>query len=130
MATSECTEKWSNVNTCIFIDLYKERPYLWNPKHLQYKNKLIRFDGLTEIGNIMKISVEECEKKIKNLLSQYAREKKRNQENKKSGAGASTAKNIWFAYEQMHFLQDRNKPMHTRDTGEEETTSAVLVSIF
>ena len=77
MATSECSEKWSNVNTCIFIDLYKERPYLWNPKHLQYKNKLIRFDGLTEIGNIMKISVEECEKKIKNLLSQYAREKKK-----------------------------------------------------
>lgn len=77
MATSECSEKWNNVNTSLFIDLYKERPYLWNPKHSDYKNKLIRFDGLTEIGNIMKISVEECEKKIKNLLSQYAREKKK-----------------------------------------------------
>lgn len=77
MATSECSEKWNNVNTCLFIDLYKEREYLWNPKHSDYKNKLVRFDGLTEIGNIMKISVEECEKKIKNLLSQYAREKKK-----------------------------------------------------
>lgn len=57
-------------------------------------------------------------------------ERKKNQDNKKSGAGASTVKNIWFAYEQMHFLQDRNKPMHTRDTGEEEITNAVLVNIL
>lgn len=77
MATSECNEKWNNVNTSLFIELYKERPYFWNPKHSDYKNKLIRFDGLTEIGSTMKISVEECEKKIKNLLSQYAREKKK-----------------------------------------------------
>jgi len=56
----------------------------------------------------MNLSVGECEKKIKNLLSNTP-EKKKNQDNKKSGAGANTVRNIWFAYEQMHFLQDRNK---------------------
>lgn len=31
--------KWSNRDTCIFIDLYKEKFNLWDPKHAEYKNK-------------------------------------------------------------------------------------------
>jgi len=58
MSTSQFSENWSNViPTCFFIDLYKERPYLKDPKPSDYKNKLIRFEELTEIVNIMKISV-------------------------------------------------------------------------
>lgn len=35
----------------------------WNPKHVEHKNKLSRFDSLNEISNIIEISVDECEKK-------------------------------------------------------------------
>lgn len=75
----------------------------------------MRFDHLNEVSSIMNILVDECDKKIKSILSQYSREKKKTQDENKSGAGTSI-KNHWFGYEHMQFLQDRNKPIHTRDT--------------
>jgi hypothetical protein len=108
---------WSDEQTISFIEMYRDRSLLWDPTDSQYKHKNKRHDGLMEIAISFGIEKLEVEKKIKNLQSQFAREKKKEKESRKTGSGTDEAyTSRWFAYKSMMFLADKNTPKNTQDT--------------
>ncbi|XP_043263447.1 uncharacterized protein LOC122403782 [Colletes gigas] len=71
---------------------------------------------------------EKIERKIKNLLSHFAREVKKEKESMKSGTGADDIfKSKWYAYKSLSFLKDKNKARRTVDT-ENKVNSALECS--
>lgn len=62
------------------IEMYRDRSLLWDPTNSQYKNKNKRHDGLMEIAISFGIDKLDVEKKMKNVQSQFAREKKKEKE--------------------------------------------------
>ncbi|KAJ8870092.1 hypothetical protein PR048_029103 [Dryococelus australis] len=80
-----------------------------------YKNRDKRHDVLVEIAVSFGISKDEIERKIKNLLSHFARECKKENNTCKSGSGTGMCyRSKWFAYDAMLFLKDRNKQRRLR----------------
>ncbi|KAJ8720995.1 hypothetical protein PYW08_006460 [Mythimna loreyi] len=69
--------EWDDEKCLTLINLYHEKEVLWNPKHPNHKSRPKRFDSLNEIANHFNTNVSEIERKIKNLTSQYYRERKR-----------------------------------------------------
>jgi len=57
--------------TLMFIDMYRERPILWDCNQIDYKNKIKRHDKLMEIAVSFGIDKLEVEKKIKNVQSTF-----------------------------------------------------------
>ncbi|XP_039282043.1 uncharacterized protein LOC120350892 [Nilaparvata lugens] len=97
--------------------MYRDRSYLWDSSDVDYKNRNKRHDGLVEIAVSFGIEKVEVEKKIRNLQSQFAREKKKESKSRKTGTGADDAyTSKWFAYKALMFLADKNKPRNTQDT--------------
>lgn len=110
-------KKWSTENTCKLIELYREHPLLWDPKHKEYKNRFKKADAIKEICIALNTnSVEDVEKKIRNINSQYMRERRNYKKLKKSGAGKHF-RSKWFGYELMSFLRDKNKPRKSLQAG-------------
>nr|XP_023028163.1 uncharacterized protein LOC111516218 [Leptinotarsa decemlineata] len=112
---------WSDEQTISFIEMYRERSLLWDPTDSLYKNRNKRHDGLMEIA--VSFGIEKCdvEKKIKNLQSQFSRERNKEKKSLKTGSGADekyTSK--WFAYKSLLFLADKNTPKNTQDTEESQ----------
>ncbi|VVC24420.1 MADF domain [Cinara cedri] len=97
--------------------MYRDRSLLWDPINSKYKNKNKRHDGLMEIAISFGMEKFDVEKNIKNLQSQFAREKKKEKESRKTGSGADEAyTSKWFGYDSMLFLADKNTPKNTHDT--------------
>ncbi|VVC24086.1 MADF domain [Cinara cedri] len=95
----------SGEQTIYFIETYRDRSLSWDPNNSQYKNKNKRRDGLTEIAISFGMEKFDVEKKIKNLQSRFAREKKKEKESRKTGSGAGEAyTSKWFGYDSMLFL--------------------------
>lgn len=108
--------KWTVDNTCLLIEMYRETPLLWDPNNIDYKNRYKKADALKEFGRTLNVSAEEIERKIRNINSQYQREKRNYQQYKKSGAGQKFVSK-WFGYALMNFLKDKNKPRETQEAG-------------
>jgi hypothetical protein len=64
--------EWTQENVIEFIELYKRKETVWDPKHF---NKTKKQDAWEELRNGMNRPVDECKKKLDNLLS-YLRRKK------------------------------------------------------
>ncbi|XP_063384890.1 uncharacterized protein LOC134671000 [Cydia fagiglandana] len=99
--------QWNQENVLKFIELYRNKELLWDPKHKLYFNKILKNDAWTEISEQMNCgaSVQELKKKMESLLGQLRREK-----GKTKKSAAEVYKSSWYAYEHMTFLLDRNKP--------------------
>lgn len=109
-------KKWNVEDTCKLIELYRESPILWDPTNLNYKNKFKKADALKEIGVSLNTDANEIDRKLKNVCSQYSRERRMYKAMKKSGAGRDFRAK-WFGYDLMAFLQDKNKPRKLREAG-------------
>ncbi|XP_016657000.1 uncharacterized protein LOC107882709 [Acyrthosiphon pisum] len=112
-------KKWTTEETCKLIELYRESPILWDAKNLNHKNKFKTADALKEIAFTFNTDSSEIDRKLKNVYSQYTRERRNYKAMKKSGAGKEFHAK-WFGYELMSFLQDKNKPRKTREFGLDE----------
>lgn len=108
--------KWTVDNTCKLIELYRETPLLWDPTNSEYKNRYKKADALKEIGGSLNLSEEEIERKIRNINSQYQRERRNYKQCKKSGSGQKFIPK-WFGYALMSFLKDKNKPRKSQEAG-------------
>lgn len=109
--------EWSEDKTLNLIEMYRERPFLWNSRLTDYKNRNKRHDALLEISVSFGTEKDEIEKKIRYLLSHFAREIKKEKESAKSGSSTSEIyQSKWFAYKSLLFLKDKNKPTPTLDT--------------
>lgn len=81
----EKNKEWSNDDMFLLIDLYKEKPCLWDPTNNEYKLKAKRSDCWLEIANILNCDVSIVKKKMESLLTSFRRERQRCEETKKSG---------------------------------------------
>lgn len=109
-------KKWNTEDTCKLIELYRESPILWDATNLNYKNKFKKADALKEIGIALNTDANEIDRKLKNVCSQYSRERRSYKAMKKSGS-ARDFRAKWFGYDLMSFLQDKNKPRKSREAG-------------
>ncbi|CAH1970882.1 unnamed protein product [Acanthoscelides obtectus] len=107
---------WTIEEVTNLIEVYRERPNLWNPKNVDYKNRYKKYDSLKEIAEIFGTTKDEIERKLKNINTQYQRERRNYKKCQKSGAG-NEFKAKWFGYTAMAFLQDRNKPKKGHQAG-------------
>jgi hypothetical protein len=58
--------EWTQENVTEFIELYKRKEIIWDPKHPVHFNKIKKQDAWEELGKEMNRSVDECKKKIEN----------------------------------------------------------------
>ncbi|KAG8332140.1 uncharacterized protein LOC124372360 [Homalodisca vitripennis] len=109
--------EWTNDKVCQLIELYRDKPVLWDCRLKGYKDRNKKQDALQEIADVFGVDKAVVEKKIKNLVCHFLREIKKERDSSKSGAGNSDVyKSKWFCYNNMLFLQDRNTPNETTDT--------------
>lgn len=115
---------WTNAEVFELINLYRERPILWNFHLKDYKNKKKKKAAVLEIVNSLNVSKKEVERKIRNLLSHFSREVKRERDSIKSGANCNRVyKSKWFCYKNMLFLKDRKHPEGITNTTQDENTT-------
>ncbi|XP_039310476.1 uncharacterized protein LOC113005591 [Solenopsis invicta] len=102
------------------IKLYRERPFLYNKGHKDFKDKLIKDNASNEISKIMQdknygnfYTPEYCQTRCLSLRNQYNREKQILNNQYKSGNAASTHKPFTF-YSQLSFLDDYVQKRRTR----------------
>lgn len=108
--------EWCKDDVLTLIQMYKDRENLWNCATNEYRNKNNRHDALTEIADHFETTKFEVERKLKNILSTFAREHKKTV-TKKSGSGSDDVVTTkWFAYQSLLFLKDRNKVKGTLDS--------------
>lgn len=69
--------EWTKEKTFEFIEEYRKRELLWNPKHPQYFNKILKNDAWKELGEAINMSPEDCKSKINNLQASLRREKQK-----------------------------------------------------
>ncbi|KAK5648296.1 hypothetical protein RI129_003188 [Pyrocoelia pectoralis] len=111
---------WTTENSINLIELYRNAECLWNPRDGIYKDRYRKHDIWVEISNAMGAGVDEVKRKIKNLVAQYYREKKKYRAYKKSGAGAYFISK-WFAYKYLEFLSHKNLVRHCSEKGIADT---------
>lgn len=93
------------------IDLYQERPFLYNNSLKDYHNKQKREIGINDIATVLEISAEEVKKKITSLRTQYSAEHQKVLSSAKSGAGTNNVYTPkWSFYNRLHFLADHITP--------------------
>ncbi|CAH0560412.1 unnamed protein product [Brassicogethes aeneus] len=109
-------KQWTTEEVSNLIESYRAHTNLWNPKNTEYKNRIKKMDSLKEIAKLFNTNFNEVERKIKNLITQYQRERRNYKNMKKSGAG-QIFKPKWFGYNSMLFLNDKNKPRRGVEAG-------------
>ncbi|XP_047004066.1 uncharacterized protein LOC124622417 [Schistocerca americana] len=86
-------KKWSTVTIVHFLELYEERPCLWNHKYESYKDRNMREHALLEIVNYMRKIVPDCnlalvKAKIRSIRNAYINEYNKILKSRKNGASA------------------------------------------
>ncbi|KAJ8928948.1 hypothetical protein NQ314_018418 [Rhamnusium bicolor] len=111
--------KWSAENCLNLITNYRQYPCIWDPKNIKYKCRESKSDAWDAVVLAVGCqSVEEAKRKIRNLIAQFYRERKKLRDMKKSGAGAHFHSK-WFAYDALLFLRDKNKVRPCKEGGAE-----------
>jgi hypothetical protein len=80
---TECTQE----SVIELIELYKRKEIIWGPKHPMHFNKIRKQDAWEELGKEMNRPVDECKKKMENLLSSFRREKMKMRKSSGTGKG-------------------------------------------
>jgi len=79
--------EWTQENVIEFIELYKRRDVIWDPKHPMHFNKIRKKDAWEALGKETNRPVDECKKKMENLLSSLRREKMKMRKSGGTGKG-------------------------------------------
>ncbi|KAL4090696.1 hypothetical protein QTP88_025485 [Uroleucon formosanum] len=95
--TMNTKKKWNVEDTCKLIELYQESPILWDATNLNYKNKFKKADALKDIGMQLGTDANKIDRKLKNVYSQYTRERRAYKTMNKSGTGRDFRPK-WFGF--------------------------------
>jgi hypothetical protein len=79
--------EWTNDKIIPLIELYRNRPVLWDCRLKEYKDHNKRHDALMEIAVSFGVGEEEVERKLKNSICHFSREIRKERDSTKSGAG-------------------------------------------
>lgn len=105
--TQDSPRKWTVEETKKLIRLYKSHTVLWNFKHPDFKSREHKYDVLKIIAKQMNSTIIEIRRKIKNINTQYVREKKKCDFMLKNGC--SNYRSRWFGFNDMLFLNDKSQ---------------------
>lgn len=75
---------WNQEQVIHLIDLYRERPVLWDPTNADFKDRNLKNYGWTEIAQGLRMAKVEVKNKMTKVIGQFQRENKK----QKSGSGA------------------------------------------
>jgi hypothetical protein len=64
----------TNDKVISLIELYRNRPVLWDCRLKEYKDRNKRYDTLVEIAVSFGVGEGEVERKLKNLICHFSRE--------------------------------------------------------
>lgn len=78
---------WTNEKVLDLIECYKNKPVLWFPKDPKYYNKFAKSDAWDDLAKEMKITPDECRKKITSLNASFRREKMKTKNSQRTGTG-------------------------------------------
>lgn len=106
---SDKKKLWTTEETSLLIEAYRKHKNLWDPETVDYKNRIKKLNSYKEIAGVFGTSVEEIDRKLKNIISQYQRERRNFKKMKKAGA-EQQFRARWFGYNSMAFLHDKNQP--------------------
>jgi len=98
-------KEWLKSEIDQLINMYHNKPELWDVKSKVYKDRMKKRDALDEIATTFETTVEEITRKIHNLRNQFNSEFKKTTK-KKSGQGLDelyTSK--WPYFKSLLFLQ-------------------------
>lgn len=110
------------------ISLYREKPILWDSTQNDYKNIKKKYDCWTELASEMGADVTSVKKKMDSLLGSFRRERSRQEDTRRSGAGTDDMYvSKWFAFNDMKFLANKFTPRQTKDTINPRRTEKVSV---
>ena len=87
------------------IELYPDRPCLWDVKTPGYRDRLQKNDAMKEIASELAMDEGEVGRKLHNLRSQYSNAR-RKEASSKSGCEGGRGPRKWEHYESLHFLND------------------------
>jgi hypothetical protein len=80
--------EWTQENVREFIEIYKTKEIIWDPKHPMKFNKIKKKqDAWEELVNEMTRLVDECKKEIENLLLSIRRKKMKMRKGSATGKG-------------------------------------------
>lgn len=119
-------KQWTTEEICTLIDAFREHKNLWQTKDTNYKNRIKKMDSYKEIALLFDTNWMEIDRKIKNIISQYQRERRNYKKMKKSGAGQHFTPK-WFGYNAMSFIHDKNKPRKGVQIGGEYEVSVLFI---
>ncbi|XP_022181896.1 uncharacterized protein LOC111041792 [Myzus persicae] len=108
---------WTNEKVLDLIECYKNKPVLWFPKDPKYYNKFAKSDAWDDLAKEMKITPDECRKKITSLNASFRREKMKTKNSQRTGTGTDEVyESTWFAFKHFAFIMDKDNPRPTLDT--------------
>ncbi|KAF5283942.1 hypothetical protein FQA39_LY17194 [Lamprigera yunnana] len=85
--------EWTNAKVCELIELYRDRPVLWDCRLKEYKDRNKKQDALQEIADTFGVDKQVVEKKIKNVVCHFLREiKGRETQDQVAGTSKDTPK--------------------------------------
>ncbi|XP_022165053.1 uncharacterized protein LOC111030045 [Myzus persicae] len=99
--------EWYREQTIQLIDLFRNRPALWDTSSVHYRNKRMKNESLEQISTKLKCPKEEIAKKICTLRVQFSRENVKVKRARESGGAAYIPK--WFGYQLLCFLNDQSR---------------------
>ena len=104
--------QWSKEQTKLIIDMYRQKPCLWNIKSYDYKDRTKRAVALTTITREMQkkhasVTIADVKKKLETLRNQHRREMRQIENSRKSGAGTDDvySPKLW-CFDDLSFLID------------------------
>ncbi|KAH9629559.1 hypothetical protein HF086_008603 [Spodoptera exigua] len=93
---------WSNDETMTFLEAYKSKPCIWNPKDANHKDKKKVADAWLQLSHELKKPVKELKVKKEILMTTFRKHFKRKQDSIRTGADTEDVyKPVWFAYQFM-----------------------------
>lgn len=98
---------WDKERTCVLIDLWCERPALYDFTCDEYKDRNRRKAAVSEIAAELRTEEREVVKKMKNLRRQYSRERSLTEAAKAASAITGEEPSFssnWYYYRKMSFL--------------------------
>lgn len=108
--------EWSDEQSLKLIELYRDKPMLWDSTHKEYKLSKRKIDIWQDIAKELNCSVTDARKKIESLLTSFRREMRR-EGTTRSGMGSDEVYHSkWFAFRPMWFLSDKFRPRQTQNT--------------
>lgn len=123
--------QWSDEKTLQLIELFQDKPVLWDTKNMNYKNIKMKNDAWKQIAIVLKMpdAKDIIKKKMNSLQASYRKIKSRMKT--KSGMGTDeVVTSTWFAFKALSFLENRYTPGKTRNTVREDVIFYIKYIFF